>query len=151
MGVGVWRHCPADLPPGWRPGSHFLEAGWTPGLVWTGVGNLSSHRDSISEPCSLWVGVPTELSRPTECLVFQNVLWCSVALDYIYESLERQKWNKKKAKACDAFLLLSIHQDSSLDLWSGPNYPQLIFLSFFFYVLVASLHFLCVFCCVSYY
>jgi hypothetical protein len=31
----------------------FYEAGWTPGLVWTGVENLAPHQDLIPRPSSL--------------------------------------------------------------------------------------------------
>jgi hypothetical protein len=41
MGVGGQRHAPATLPPGKRTGTHCAGAGWAPGPVWTGAGNLS--------------------------------------------------------------------------------------------------------------
>ena len=39
MGVGGQRHAEADLPP-WKTRYPF-EAGWAPGLVWTGAKNLA--------------------------------------------------------------------------------------------------------------
>jgi hypothetical protein len=39
MGVGGQRHAPAALPPG-KTRYPFIEAGWAPRPVWTGVENL---------------------------------------------------------------------------------------------------------------
>ena len=39
MGVGGQRHAAADLPPGNT--RYPFEAGWAPGLVWTGAKNLA--------------------------------------------------------------------------------------------------------------
>jgi hypothetical protein len=33
---------PAALPPGKKPGTHCIGAGWAPGPVWTGAENLAS-------------------------------------------------------------------------------------------------------------
>jgi len=35
--------------PGKDPVPIVQEAGWAPGLVWTGAENLARHRDSISD------------------------------------------------------------------------------------------------------
>ena len=40
MGVGGQHHAPAALPPGKDPVPIVQEAGWAPGPVWTGAGNL---------------------------------------------------------------------------------------------------------------
>ena len=42
------QHAPAALYPGKDPVPVLQEAGWTPGLVWTG-GKSRSHRDSIPD------------------------------------------------------------------------------------------------------
>jgi hypothetical protein len=47
-GVGGQRHAPASL----HPRKNQKEAGWAPGLVWTGAENLASYRDSIAGPSS---------------------------------------------------------------------------------------------------
>jgi hypothetical protein len=161
MGVGGWRHCPADLPLGWRPGSHFLEAGWTLGLAWTGVGSLSTHRDSISEPSSPWVAIPTELSRPAECFVeHRNVLCSRMCCDVLLLSITFTKvWkgrNGTKRKRSEGLRCISFafYPPGFLPwslVWTKLSSTDLSFFLFFSYVLVASLHFLCVFCCVSYY
>jgi hypothetical protein len=44
--MGGQRHTPAALPPV----PIVQEAGWAPGLVWTGAKNLALHRDSIPGP-----------------------------------------------------------------------------------------------------
>ena len=41
MGVGGQRHAPAALPPERDPVPIVQEAGWAPGLVWTGAENLA--------------------------------------------------------------------------------------------------------------
>ena len=43
MGVGGQHHAPAALPPGKDPVPIVQEAGWAPGPVWTGEGNLVPH------------------------------------------------------------------------------------------------------------
>ena len=43
MGVGVQHHAPAALPPGKRPGTHFIEGWVDPVPVWTGAENLVPH------------------------------------------------------------------------------------------------------------
>jgi hypothetical protein len=40
MGMDGQRHAPAALPPGKDPVHIVYEAGWGPGLVWTGAENL---------------------------------------------------------------------------------------------------------------
>ena len=51
-GVFGQHHAPAALPP-WKDQVPIVwEAEWDPGPVWTGEGNLASHRDSIPEPSS---------------------------------------------------------------------------------------------------
>jgi len=40
MSLGGQRQAPAALPTGKRPGTNLQEAGWAPGRVWTGAGNL---------------------------------------------------------------------------------------------------------------
>ena len=58
------QHAPAALYPRERPGTHFLEAGWAPGPVWTG-GKSRPRRDSIPDrPARSSVAVPTELPGP---------------------------------------------------------------------------------------
>ena len=42
MGMAGQRHAPAALPQGNDPVSIVLEAGWTPGPIWTGAENLAS-------------------------------------------------------------------------------------------------------------
>ena len=47
MGVGDQRHAPAALPPGKRPGTHFI-GGWVgPSVVLDGCGKSRPYRDSI--------------------------------------------------------------------------------------------------------
>jgi hypothetical protein len=41
---------PWPLYPRERIGTLVWEAGWAPGLVWTGAENLAVHRDSIPGP-----------------------------------------------------------------------------------------------------
>jgi hypothetical protein len=41
MALGGQRHVPAALPPVKGPGTHWTEAGWAPGSVWTGAENLA--------------------------------------------------------------------------------------------------------------
>jgi hypothetical protein len=54
------------------------EAVWKAGAVWTRAENLAHHGDSITGPSSPYrVTVPSELSRPTFCLVHS---FCSVLL-----------------------------------------------------------------------
>jgi len=43
-GVSGHQHAPAALYPQERPVTHFTEAGWAPGPVWTG-GKSRPHRD----------------------------------------------------------------------------------------------------------
>ena len=67
MGVGGQRHAPAALPPGKRPGTHYTEAGWAPGPVWTGAENLSPtgirppNRPARSESLTDWA-IPAHLN-----------------------------------------------------------------------------------------
>jgi hypothetical protein len=51
-GVSGQQHAPADFTSGKDPVPIVQEAGWAPGLVWTGAENLASHRDSIPGPSS---------------------------------------------------------------------------------------------------
>ena len=68
MGVGGQRHAPAAFTPGKDPLPIVQEAGWAPGPVWTGAGNLaptgirSPDRPARSE--SLY-----RLSYPGPCCV----------------------------------------------------------------------------------
>jgi hypothetical protein len=41
MGVGGQLHAPAALPPGKRPGTHFIGGWLDPGPVWMAVKNLA--------------------------------------------------------------------------------------------------------------
>ena len=64
MGVGGQCYAPAALPVGKDPVPIVQEAGWAPGLVWTGA-ESRPHRKSIPGPSSLWsVAILTALSRP---------------------------------------------------------------------------------------
>jgi len=52
------------LPAGKDPVPIAQEAGWAPGLVWTG-GKSRRHRDSIPDrPACISVAIPTELPGP---------------------------------------------------------------------------------------
>jgi len=46
------RHAPAAFTPGKDPVPIVQEAGWAPGPVWIGVGNLTPHWDSIQPVAS---------------------------------------------------------------------------------------------------
>ena len=39
--MGWMVNAPAALASGKRPGTHYMEAGWTPGPVWTAAENLA--------------------------------------------------------------------------------------------------------------
>jgi hypothetical protein len=41
MGIGGQHHAPADLPRERNPVPTVQEAGWAPGLVWTGAKNFA--------------------------------------------------------------------------------------------------------------
>jgi hypothetical protein len=47
MGVGGQRHAPAILPPGKRPGIHFIGGCVGSRASLDGAENLAPHRDSI--------------------------------------------------------------------------------------------------------
>ena len=65
-GIGWSMLCPGRFTPGKEPVPIVQEAGWAPGLVWTGVENLAPHRDLISGQSSPQrVAIPTALSQPT--------------------------------------------------------------------------------------
>ena len=72
MGVGGQCNTPATLPQERDPVPIVQEAGWAPGLVWTGAKNLAPHWDSIpglSSPEE--VAIPIMLSQPTmKCVLF---------------------------------------------------------------------------------
>ena len=57
MGWGGQSHAPAVCTPGKDPVPIVQEAGWAPGLVWTG-GKSRPYRDSIPDRP---VTIPTEL------------------------------------------------------------------------------------------
>jgi hypothetical protein len=51
--VGGWsRPRPGRFTPGKVPVPIVEEAGWPPGPVWTGAGNIVTHRVSIPRPSS---------------------------------------------------------------------------------------------------
>jgi hypothetical protein len=65
-GVEGQRHAPAALPPGKSSG---WEAGWAPGLVWTGAENLAStgirSPNRLTRSESLYrLSYPDTLGRP---------------------------------------------------------------------------------------
>ena len=72
---------PRPLSPGIDPVPILQEAGWAPGPVWAGAGNLAPHRDLITGPSNLQQdAIPTELSRSILFYFFHtkfpnNILW----------------------------------------------------------------------------
>jgi hypothetical protein len=50
MRVGGQLHAPAALPPGKRPGTHFIGSWVGPRAGLDGCGKSRPHRDSIPEP-----------------------------------------------------------------------------------------------------
>jgi hypothetical protein len=74
MGVGGQHRAPAALPPGKRPGTHFI-GGWVglnAGL--DGCEKSRPQRDSIPGPSRPEpVAIPTELSRPINITSIQII------------------------------------------------------------------------------
>ena len=71
MGVGGQPHAPAATTPGKDPVPIVLEAGRSPGPVWTG-GKSRPHRDSIPDrPARSSVAIPTELPGPHSYFVME--------------------------------------------------------------------------------
>jgi len=73
--VSGQQHAPAALYPRERPGTHSLqEAGWAPGLVWTG-GKSHPQWDTIPDrPARSSVAILTELPGPSVYHIFLNLL-----------------------------------------------------------------------------
>jgi hypothetical protein len=73
MGMGGYRHAPAVLPPGTRPGTRCI-GGWVGhGADLEGRGNSRPHRDSIPGPSSPErVAIPTEPFRSISNSIYNN-------------------------------------------------------------------------------
>ena len=68
-----------QFTPGKDPVPILQEAGWAPGLLWTG-GKSLPHGDSIPDrPVRSSVALPTELPGPQTYLKFSKLFWRSIS------------------------------------------------------------------------
>ena len=79
--MGGQRHAQAVLRPGKRPGTDLQEAGWAPGPVWTGAGNLAPHQGSIPGPSS-----PQRLAIPSALRTLKVLVSNRICQNAVYET-----------------------------------------------------------------